>query len=256
MWLLFSAVLTASLLGSAHCVGMCGPLSLWATGTSDSSRSRVVVNAALYHLGRMITYVLIGCLAGNSWRTCGYGRQLSWYSTDGGANGRYPDDRLWRVARFGFVLESSPVAVRRQTVVGRKNARSSTPLVAAMPSSTRPAAVGLLTALLPCGWLYLFAFVASGTADPVGGAIVMFAFWAGTLPLLIGLVMSASLLKRRFQNAIPVTASLLMIVSGWYVLRSDALASTESILRLGEAAKHDISALPDQPLPCCQSTRE
>ena len=64
MWVLFSAILLASLLGSTHCVGMCGPLALWASGSTEQTRGRVAWNATLYHSGRLVTYTLMGLLAG------------------------------------------------------------------------------------------------------------------------------------------------------------------------------------------------
>ena len=63
MWILIGAVVTASVLGSMHCVGMCGPLALWASGAGDGT-SRLALNTSLYHFGRMLTYALVGLLAG------------------------------------------------------------------------------------------------------------------------------------------------------------------------------------------------
>ena len=59
MLTLAGAIFLASLLGSMHCVGMCGPLALWATG---GGRSRTSVVA--YHLGRLTTYLSAGLAAG------------------------------------------------------------------------------------------------------------------------------------------------------------------------------------------------
>ncbi|MEO8268710.1 MAG: sulfite exporter TauE/SafE family protein, partial [Aureliella sp.] len=65
MWILVSAVVTSSLLGSMHCVGMCGPLAIWASGAGDRiSTHQMTVATTLYHLGRLLTYALVGMLAG------------------------------------------------------------------------------------------------------------------------------------------------------------------------------------------------
>ena len=67
MWLLISAVVTASLLGSMHCVGMCGPLAIWASGAGEGRRGRqLAVATTLYHLGRLMTYALAGLIAGGA----------------------------------------------------------------------------------------------------------------------------------------------------------------------------------------------
>ena len=60
---LIGAVISASLLGSMHCVGMCGPLAMWASGAGESG-SKLAFNSSLYHLGRMLTYALVGLVAG------------------------------------------------------------------------------------------------------------------------------------------------------------------------------------------------
>ncbi len=59
MLTLAMAVLLASLVGSLHCVGMCGPFALWAT---QGGRSHVTI--ASYHLGRLTTYLSAGLAAG------------------------------------------------------------------------------------------------------------------------------------------------------------------------------------------------
>ena len=62
---LATAVVTASLLGSMHCVGMCGPLAIWASGGGDQvSRGTLLTSTSLYHAGRLTTYTLAGCIAG------------------------------------------------------------------------------------------------------------------------------------------------------------------------------------------------
>lgn len=65
MWILVSAIVTASLSGSMHCVGMCGPLAIWASRASDRiSTNQMTLATTLYHLGRLLTYALAGMLAG------------------------------------------------------------------------------------------------------------------------------------------------------------------------------------------------
>src|SRR6056297_781995 len=63
--MLAGAVLTASLLGSMHCVGMCGPLAIWASGAGDKVGPKTLAaSTSLYHFGRLTTYALAGAIAG------------------------------------------------------------------------------------------------------------------------------------------------------------------------------------------------
>ena len=60
------AIVVASLLGSAHCVGMCGPMVLIATGIKEarSSKSERLFRSLGYHFGRLGTYLILGLAAG------------------------------------------------------------------------------------------------------------------------------------------------------------------------------------------------
>src|SRR5690606_18807129 len=50
----------------------------------------------------------------------------------------------------------------------------------------RAALLGVSTGLLPCGWLYAFALSAAATGSARDGALVMAAFWLGSVPALVG----------------------------------------------------------------------
>ncbi len=62
MFALVTAVLIASLLGSLHCAGMCGPFVAFAVNDSEGA-SKTGLQLA-YHLGRLTTYMLLGAAAG------------------------------------------------------------------------------------------------------------------------------------------------------------------------------------------------
>ena len=60
------AVLVASLLGSVHCAAMCGPFVCFyaASGTSMASWRHETPGHAAYNLGRLVSYVTLGLIAG------------------------------------------------------------------------------------------------------------------------------------------------------------------------------------------------
>ena len=70
MWPLFHSVWIASLLGSVHCVGMCGPLLVLATHSPNGADAvgtqapHSPSHAWAYHTGRGIAYALLGLAAG------------------------------------------------------------------------------------------------------------------------------------------------------------------------------------------------
>ena len=101
-----------------------------------------------------------------------------------GAGGRRNDDRRRRgrcmLRTVGARLPQLPLPglIQRAILAGQRADFALTPLPRAL-------CVGLLTAFLPCGWLYLFASYAAGTGSPFWGAAFMAAFWLGSVPALV-----------------------------------------------------------------------
>jgi sulfite exporter TauE/SafE len=82
------------------------------------------------------------------------------------------------------------------------------------PPTVRAAATGLLTTLLPCGWLYAFVATAGGTGSALGGVIVMAAFWAGTVPMLLGVGLGAGRVFGPLRSRLPTVSAVLVIAFG------------------------------------------
>ena len=66
----------------------------------------------------------------------------------------------------------------------------------------RGAATGLLTTLLPCGWLYMFVATAGGTGHVSAAVAVMLFFWLGTLPMMAAVGFGAQRLFGRFERRV------------------------------------------------------
>jgi sulfite exporter TauE/SafE len=82
------------------------------------------------------------------------------------------------------------------------------------PPMVRAAATGLLTTLLPCGWLYAFVATAGGTGSALGGMLVMAAFWAGTVPMLLGVGLGAQRVLGSLRSRLPTVSAVLVIAFG------------------------------------------
>jgi sulfite exporter TauE/SafE len=78
----------------------------------------------------------------------------------------------------------------------------------------RALVVGLLTTLLPCGWLYAYAVTAAGTASPLAGMAVMGAFWLGSVPLLLAAGVSLGAFSAKLRRHVPVLSAVLLIALG------------------------------------------
>ncbi len=277
MWLLISAVVTASLLGSMHCVGMCGPLAIWASGAGEGRRGKqLVVATTLYHFGRLVTYALAGLLAGGAGQLVDLGGQVLGVQLVAARIVGLLMIGIGAVRLFQlfqqrksikqFETAPQPSLITRVLVKFR-------PYIFRLPTAARGLVTGLLTALLPCGWLYLFALTAAGTGSMVTGPIVMVAFWIGTVPALVGLVSGMQFLGMRFRKLIPVTAALLLVLAGGYTATGRGFAGLNSLADIslhqsvdrsrgagatGNPSKPNaeqiaagIDELVKTPLPCC-----
>ncbi len=181
---LLIAVIAASFIGSLHCVGMCGPLVAFAIGDPKGGRARSSkwLHVA-YHGGRLSTYMLVGAACGLLGAAVDRGgARLGMHRAAAlAAGGMMVVVGLAAVMRaIGARLPALalPRIIQRGILTGQRAAFALAPLPRAL-------CVGLLTALLPCGWLYLFASYAAGTGSPLWGAAFMAAFWLGSVPALL-----------------------------------------------------------------------
>lgn len=307
MWILLSAVLTASVMGSLHCVGMCGPLALWAAGADRNRQlSALLLPTTLYQLGRLISFVVAGIIAGAIGMALDLGGktmgvQLMAARVVGGAMIAIGILMALRLLRLQIVqsawwknrkLLGGPISsVQGKASVQEKGDSDGKPAVFQPPQATgitkwivklrpfvfrlplplRGLVTGLLTALLPCGWLYLFALLAAGTGSSLTGALVMAAFWLGSVPAMVSLVVSARLLTVRIRSALPALASILLIVAGAYTATGRGMAELSGEIQLSgslidelksgqelnnldtKQLRKGVSDLASTPLPCCQT---
>jgi hypothetical protein len=73
---------------------------------------------------------------------------------------------------------------------------------------------GLLTALLPCGWLHVFVLGAAGTQSARAGATLLLVFWVGTLPALAATPWLVERVLRLAARRTPRLAAVLLILAG------------------------------------------
>ncbi|SRR5579859_151063 len=182
-----------ALFGSfVHCMPMCGPFVLMQSPEGRGGPLvRRLAGALLlrYHAGRLTTYVALGALAG------GAGDAV----TGQGAL-RWPLAVLLAVAALAFLLQAVAQLVKLPagpvSAITRPLADLVVPLAARRPGGFR---LGLLLGLLPCGFLYAALAAAAATGSIAGGAAVMAAFGAGTVPSLIAVGLTGRTLARRWR---------------------------------------------------------
>jgi uncharacterized protein len=194
------------LLGSLHCIGMCGPIALAIPLRSNKGLSMLVYNA-----GRIFTYASIGILfglIGKGFVMAGLQQKLS-------------------IAAGAFIIlmvlisfSSNIVRVPfYQKVIGNLKYRFT--YLFQKKTYTSLFFIGVLNGLLPCGLIYLAAIGSLATGDPFSGSLFMIAFGLGTLPAMLSVGMLRNfvtpVLKLKINTALPlITIALgcLLIVRG------------------------------------------
>lgn len=162
------AVLGLALLGSPHCLMMCGPLCM-ASGTKNRR------GLFLYHFGRLVAYVSIGALFGYFGEIVLQESRSEIFTV------------IALLLAITFIVTGSSLFFSQRA---KKINFMSGPLVrllskiAKLNQNLRALFFGMASGLLPCGFLYTFVLAAVATKSWVMGGSLLFAFWLGTVPAL------------------------------------------------------------------------
>ncbi|NOY94396.1 MAG: sulfite exporter TauE/SafE family protein [Deltaproteobacteria bacterium] len=182
---LWAAIAVGALTGLAsapHCAAMCGPVAAFACRGGERSAP------LRYQLGRMLSYSALGAGAGSlgvavssQLSSAVAGAVFSFTLALGLGLAAY---RLWHAG------SPAPAALVR---LGRSSRKRS--WWRRLP--TDPGALGLLTALLPCGALMAAGLLAAGSGSVAGGVAIMLAFSLTSSVGLLGAAYAARALIRR-----------------------------------------------------------
>jgi len=176
---LLGTVFIASLIGSLHCAGMCGPFAMLASATEQKRRA-AIVPATAYSLGRFLSYALVGALFGSIGLLLNLGtsRIFGLSITSIQQTATYAAGGLMIVVGLITLARQMGYRITLPTFAGRlqKILQSQFGWISKQPPVRKAFTIGAITCLMPCGWLYAFAIVAASTASPLYGAIVMIAF--------------------------------------------------------------------------------
>ncbi|MEX2350610.1 MAG: sulfite exporter TauE/SafE family protein [Flavobacteriaceae bacterium] len=203
------------LLGSLHCVGMCGPIAFMLPADHKVPVKKFF-QISSYHIGRLSAYALIGLVfgvLGKSFSLFGLQQQLSI------AVGVL---MILAVVLPGKHLQNTRISAFFYRLIGKVKQK----LGASFKKKTADTflTIGFLNGFLPCGLVYVavFAAVAAGSI-PESGLYMVF-FGMGTIPLMTVAIYAGSFLKgisrQKIQKAIPV---FVVIIGVFFILRGMGL---------------------------------
>jgi hypothetical protein len=198
------------LLGTGHCVGMCGPLIFAFPGRTGRFMPHV-----WYHLGRVTTYTAVGCFLGGMGATLAV---LTGMNTPANVATLQVGLRLMGAAllaglglvRLGWVKEPRWFdQLSPERIPGFKRALDGT------SNSGRLTVFftqGLLLGFLPCGLSYGAFAQALSTACAADGTLLLLAFALGTAPGLLLLGTGVAAIVRRYRRQSDIIAGILMLI--------------------------------------------
>ncbi len=210
--MVYISALTLGLLGSFHCVGMCGPIALAIPLKTDSWLARIF-GGVLYNLGRAVTYAVMGAVFG----LLGRGLVMSGF-------------QQWISVIMGAIMILS--VITPSIYKNRFNAdkgvfsfvgkvKMSLGKLFAIRSYGALLMIGLLNGLLPCGLVYFAIAGAIATGSSISGSLFMFIFGLGTLPMLLAISLIGNMitleLRKKITKLIPyaiVFIGVLFILRG------------------------------------------
>ena len=209
--MLWSALIFG-LLGSFHCVGMCGPIAFMLPVDRTNS-TRKIFQIFTYHFGRILAYSLIGLffgLVGKSLYIFGLQQRLSIFIGILMIVVVLMPTRVFNKYNFSKPLYKLISKVKSALGQALKKKTPDTFLT-----------IGFLNGFLPCGLVYMAVFASLTMQSVVQGILYMALFGLGTIPLMtsaiyLGKFLNATI-KQRIQKAIPVFVviiGLLFIVRG------------------------------------------
>ena len=201
-------VLVAGLLGSSHCIGMCGPFALTIGGTAPSLSANLA-RQLLYSTGRIFTYSVLGAAVGfGGWRLAQAvpgivnlpavlaiiaGVLLVWQGLDAAGVLRFKKVKANKAPCLGGTLLSGLLTGRHWLDVFL---------------------AGLFTGLLPCGLVYAMLTLASSTSNVGLGMATMVAFGLGTVPVMVATGCGGSMISLTARQKLFKVAAWCVVMTG------------------------------------------
>jgi len=205
------AALSMGLLGSFHCIGMCGAIAISLPLNEQSTWSRLA-GGLLYNLGRISMYGLIGLVFGSlglGFSIVGLQQSLSiLLGVTILIAVFFPPFMRWLEGQNKYMAALQQWLRSKMASLFKKN------------NAFALVGIGLMNGLLPCGLVYIAVAGALSTGDTLGGMLYMMLFGLGTLPMMLlasqfrGLVPTS--VRNKVRMALPYLACILALL---FILR-------------------------------------
>lgn len=208
--MLYTAFLLG-LLGSFHCIGMCGPIAFMLPLDRTNATTKYS-QVFLYHFGRLVTYGIIGLcfgLIGKSLNLFGFQQQLSIL-----------------IGITMILLTLVPSKFLNRFSISKPFYRIISKIKNGLGNQLKKRTpdtfftIGFLNGWLPCGLVYMAVFGAIALGDIGKGSLYMLFFGIGTIPLMTSAVFLGNIItvkaRQRIRSMIPI---FVVLIGFLFILR-------------------------------------
>lgn len=233
----YGMLFVIGLLTSVHCVAMCGGINISQCLPQNEKQVKnqngltTMMPAFLYNFGRVISYTVIGFILGFAGMLMGGGSAVGLPIMLQGilkliAGAFMVIMGINMLGLFPWLYKFQPSMPKMFAhKIGAEKAKQRSPLI-----------VGLLNGLMPCGPLQSMQIVALASGNPFAGALSMFLFSLGTVPLMLGLGSIISALGQKFTTKVMNVGAVLVVVLGLAMLSQGG--SLSGLSGVGAVAKN------------------
>jgi len=207
--------LAIGLIGSFHCIGMCGPIVV-ALPLKKHTLISKISGAVLYNSGRVITYSILGFLFGFLGRGIHLAGFQQWTSI------------LLGIAMIAWILY--PFFFRDKITIGSLFTGFSARLITRLRKLFTDRSywslfmIGILNGLLPCGLVYVAIAGAISSGTVLIGILFMMLFGIGTIPLLLVATLAGDAIGQRVRNKMQkVVPYFIFLLGVLFILRGMSL---------------------------------
>lgn len=209
--MILSAVILG-LMGSLHCVGMCGPIAFMLP-VDHSNNYKKIGQIFIYHFGRLMAYGLIGLVFGF------LGKGLSIFGAQQKLSIAIGILMILVVLIPYKIFNKYNLSKPIYKVISKVKNQLGKELKKKSPDTFLT--IGFLNGFLPCGLVYMALFGAIAMGNALQGSLYMMLFGLGTVPLMTSAIYFSGLLKggirQRVQKVLPlfiVAIGILFILRG------------------------------------------
>ena len=207
--MLFSALLFG-ILGSFHCIGMCGPIAFMLPIERKNS-TKGFLQILSYHFGRLFTYSFMGLLfgfLGKSFQLLGFQQYLSIFVG------------LMMIVLIVFPRITKKLSVSKHVSTIILKVKSALGKELTNKNKTTFFTLGFLNGFLPCGLVYMAIIGALTTTNAITGSLYMLLFGVGTIPLMTAVIYLGNFSKGAFRKkVVRLIPAVVVFIGILFILR-------------------------------------